>query len=84
MGVLSCLRRAEFNWNFVWSVDVPFLPDTAIKDMAAAAVSGEAAAAVLQQNGWAEPLICALHRRVAPVTARRTMRRSANKQLSRT
>jgi molybdopterin-guanine dinucleotide biosynthesis protein A len=41
MDVLSCLRRAEFKWNFVWPVDMPFLPDTVIKDMASALFRGK-------------------------------------------
>ena len=63
-GIYSCLKRSSNDWNFVLSVDAPFVQKDFVEYLKGETHSFDAV--VPLHNGKKEPLIAFYHKRVLP------------------
>jgi molybdopterin-guanine dinucleotide biosynthesis protein A len=63
-GIYSCMQESSNQWNFVWSVDAPFVKKEFIGFLMS--VADEVEAVVPVHGGKKEPLIALYHRNTLP------------------
>jgi molybdopterin-guanine dinucleotide biosynthesis protein A len=64
-GILSCLKKSETDWNFIISVDTPFVTSDFITFLVAQAENFDA---VIPDNaGYKEPLVALYNKKCLPI-----------------
>ena len=68
-GIVTALEQSSYEWNLFLGVDMPFVPDEALRALVAAA-GGREMILLAQANGYVQPLCGMYSRRALPALRR--------------